>query len=349
MRKVYVLLVFALLCFQQLGAQVLLQQSFDGAALPEGWRQDLDDGNTKGWIPLQSSSHSISNPFSGSHFVEFESYLTKSMLGARLISPEVNIPTKEFFLEFYSVVTSGSKGLHVDISRDFGATWVEDVLFIDKAEAETDWVKHTVDISSYLPCEHFRVRFRAVSSYGSGKCCIAVDDVKIYKPENMAFGMATTLQSNTSIVSVGQTAAEVIAVKVNCTGALNPLLVNSINFNTAATTNCADITKASVYYTGSSSSFSTENLVGHIDNPNADFVINANQQLIEGDNYFWLAYDISSTAVEGNGIDAICNSIIVDNILKTPDVTNPDGSRVIKNILSMLSGTKTVKVVNNLM
>jgi hypothetical protein len=159
-------------------AQESLNESFDsGKKPPTGWKHVLSSGNTRGWIPVKSSSHSISSPHTGSYFIEFESYSTRKEKTAELYTPLLDLTQGTKTLTFYTVVTSGSNGLHVDVSKDGGKNWNENVLQIEKSAKETKWTEHSLDLASYSSSNKVQVRFRASSSYGSGKCSIGLDDV----------------------------------------------------------------------------------------------------------------------------------------------------------------------------
>ncbi|TAJ14551.1 DUF4465 domain-containing protein [Marinilabiliaceae bacterium JC017] len=344
MRKVYLLLIFAFLNILYLNAQEIFNEGFEDSFSSSGWLHEKDAGNSYGWRILKSSTHCINAPHAGEKFVEFESYFTTAGKGAMLISPTVKVPDKLFRLDFYSVVSGRSNGLHVDLSMDGGATWTEDVLSIEKTAKETQWTRHNVDISEYLPCENLKIRFRAISSCGSGKCNIALDDVRIYKPQDMVYQSGTTVQNNTSVVAIGSQDAEVIGVKINCKGALLPLSVNGLTFDLSSSTQISDITKAKVYYTGSASVFKTDHLYSEVSNIATGIALSGNQELVEGDNYFWLAFDISADAADGNVIDAGCNKIKIGSDEKVPGMVNPDGNRVLKNMVLMSKGTKNIKV-----
>ncbi|MBK8082216.1 MAG: hypothetical protein IPK25_19250 [Saprospiraceae bacterium] len=60
----------------------------------------------------------------------------------------------------------------------------------------------------------------------------------------------------------------------------------------------------------------------------ANFNITGTQTLLSGSNYFWLAYDVTAGATNGNLLDGECVSITVGSP-QTPTVTMPSGSRTI--------------------
>ena len=68
--------------------------------------------------------------------------------------------------------------------------------------------------------------------------------------------------------------------------------------------------------------------------------------LVEGDNYFWLAYDIKETAVNGQKIDAAVTSVTLSDATHTVTDGNPEGNREVLNQVVSHSdqGTVTKKV-----
>lgn len=172
--------------------------------------------------------------------------------------------------------------------------------------------------------------------------CIGADE---YTLSNMAFGSVTTTQNNTAVASAGLPDQEVIGVEIAVTGSLSPLSATSFTFNTSGTTDVTDISAARLYYTGSSPVFATTTLVGSYSTPNGSFTINGSQALDgPGTNYFWLTYDIVSSATAGDFIDAQCNSVTVAGTAYVPTVTDPTGNRM---ILAPLNGVYTINALGS--
>jgi hypothetical protein len=102
----------------------------------------------------------------------------------------------------------------------------------------------------------------------------------------------------------------------------------------------ADIDSAKVYYTAGSQVFSPINKFGNtVLNPNGLLQIIGSRNLQMGDNYFWLAYDVKSTATINNVLDATYDSITISGINYTPTVSNPAGGRT---ILGAMAGNYNV-------
>ncbi len=143
---------------------------------------------------------------------------------------------------------------------------------------------------------------------------------------------SSTVEQVTGYVLQGSTDQAIINIKVVMEGALVPLNLTSLTFNTNGSTNpLVDLTDARVYYTGNSNVFSTEVQFGEVvENPNGSFEISGNQELLPQTNNFWLTYSISEDATSLNEVDAECTEITVDGFNYTPTITAPTGSRIIR-------------------
>jgi hypothetical protein len=135
---------------------------------------------------------------------------------------------------------------------------------------------------------------------------------------------------DTNGVLAGTNDVPVIGIEVNTPGQLNPFSVTEFICNSNGTTNANEISNATLYYTGTDSTFSLSNQFGSVvSNPDGSFSFTDSQQLDFGTNYFWLTYDVSVDALTGNFIDAECTQITVNDSLRIPTVTAPAGAREI--------------------
>ena len=160
----------------------------------------------------------------------------------------------------------------------------------------------------------------------------ANDQVYSWTPPSgpMLFSSCTTTQNNTDNVGTSSTNNEIIGIEIVTTG-YNPTIdATSFTFKTNGTDDVNDIENATLWSTGTSSTFATTTQVGSVvSNPNGTFTINGTSTLLSGTNYFWLTYDITSGATLGNIVDARCTSVTVDGTAHTPSTTNPTGNRLI--------------------
>lgn len=160
----------------------------------------------------------------------------------------------------------------------------------------------------------------------------------------MVYVSSTTTQ-NTAVLGPGGVNQQIIGIQIVTANIVSPLQVTSMTLNTLGdqgTTNDADLTNARIFYTGTSSTFSTTTQFGStISSPTGSMVFNGASTLASGTNYFWLAYDISGSATAGNFVDALVNSVTGSGSMGVvvPSPNSPTGGRM---IVAPLSGTYTV-------
>jgi hypothetical protein len=130
---------------------------------------------------------------------------------------------------------------------------------------------------------------------------------------------------------IGDTSQRIIAVKASVSGTINPLTVSTLKFTMSGTTNVSDVTNIKIYSSESAAIFNpaTATLFGNIAPSSGNLVVNGSKALVNGDNYFWITYDISATANEGNLLDATCESIVANGITYNTTSNTVAGNRVI--------------------
>lgn len=137
-------------------------------------------------------------------------------------------------------------------------------------------------------------------------------------------------QYNTIMYPVvpGDTLAQLLRIEVKSTIGGN---LTQVELSTNGSTNPADISRARLYYTGTSTTFSTTTSFGSpVMNPNGTFTFTGNQTLNCGSTYYlWLTYDVSSTATIGNVVDAEVVNCVIERLAVTPTVAAPAGNRPI--------------------
>lgn len=144
----------------------------------------------------------------------------------------------------------------------------------------------------------------------------------------MSYTSSTCTQVLTGTVKRCPANVQIARVQV-VMGAGCPINLTQLVVGAAGSTNITgDVSSIKVYYTGSSTSFSTTNLVnsGGTAPVGASTTITGNVPLSAGSNYFWITYDMNGAAGVGNVIDASCTSITVNGSSHVPTVTNPAGN-----------------------
>ncbi len=166
-------------------------------------------------------------------------------------------------------------------------------------------------------------------------------------PAPMIYSSSTVIQPNTKNVGTGDVNQEIIGIKITTQHTGNPLSLTSMALNILGTTAAADIANAKVYYSGASPNFAAASQFGStVAVPSASFIVTGSQALVAGVNYFWLSYDIKTTATVNNVVDAQCTSITVGGVAKTPSITNPTGNRIIKKYITIGNVTATSSANN---
>jgi hypothetical protein len=170
----------------------------------------------------------------------------------------------------------------------------------------------------------------------SGSGTYATFDVCITQAPDMVFVSCTVGAQNTATVGAGAVDANIVRLDVVVNGLGNPLSADrwgcSTNGSTSPVTN--NITTAKIYYTGTSSTFTTTTLVGSTAIAgDGGFTIMPAQVLTGGTsnttNYFWLAYDLKCTAVNNDLLDGEFNNVRIGGINQTPTAQSFAGTRTI--------------------
>ena len=234
---------------------------------------------------------------------------------------------------------SGDK-IDIQASLDDGATFTT-FHTIDQSNhtATTEFTNKVLSLSAY-DGELVKVRF--LCTWGSGDYYVDIDNVLFENGTNMSYSGATTEQPNTTNVGINSTDNDIIRLQVITQKSSNPLSVTSITFNTTGSTNAAtDIAAAKVYYTAGPTFSASTQFGSTLNDPSGTFSITGSQALAQGNNYFWLAYDIRSTATAGNNVDGQCTQFLTSEseTAKTPAVSIPTG---VRKIGAVISGTKAI-------
>lgn len=170
--------------------------------------------------------------------------------------------------------------------------------------------------------------------------------VKQFAPSPMLVDECIGSQSKAKEVMAGSTGVEVYALNIKTSNSLNALNLQSVKFSTEGSTNAAsDISTAQLFASKSFDDFTKAKAVSNkLDNPNGEFNLNLNQGLLEGNNYFWLVYDIKESARDGDSLDAKCLSVNCSS--KDYSISNsaPNIKHSIKNVFKMKVGHSNVKV-----
>jgi hypothetical protein len=143
-----------------------------------------------------------------------------------------------------------------------------------------------------------------------------------WTPAAMAYTSGTTAVASAATISKCTILNQVIlGVQVVTLGCANPKTVTQFQINmTGSTAPTTDVTAIHIYYTGNSAVFAPtgEFKAGGTTPAAGTITVTGSQVLSPFTNYFWIAYDISSSAVPGDQVDAQCTQLTCGGANKTP-------------------------------
>ena len=171
--------------------------------------------------------------------------------------------------------------------------------------------------------------------------------VSQFTPQQMVVSGFDVKQFTKGTVCADDKGQQILSFNIKATETLNPLTTTSFKFKTNGTH--AEIAHATLYSTSMSDAFSTTKKIGEVDVNGDEFEIATETvTLFEGDNWFWLTYDISEMAEEGKKVDAVLVSATLSDGAHEVANGNPIGDRTIKNVVEFVQGNNTKKVNNKL-
>jgi hypothetical protein len=170
--------------------------------------------------------------------------------------------------------------------------------------------------------------------------------VKEFTPEPMTVEKTDCSQEAPFAAPAGTANLNALKLCVTTKNTKDPLMLQAARFTTSGSDNAAeDISMADLWYSGLSNDFSKAVKVGNgVANPNGEFTLTSSQPLKEGDNYFWLTYNLGEKATSGHKIDATCEELTISGKSVVPTTTAPSGNHAVANIYRMKEGTYTQKI-----
>ncbi len=265
----------------------------------------------------QAENPSMSNATATQTYNDFKSTIVP-------IIAEVGVPT-QFQVTLVTATTSFSTNYlktYIDLNRDGEinpVTELVDSLYILTATATANPVfTRTITIPpTAVIGQNTLLRVMTSTTAASTPCYVGLtygecEDywINLTTPQAMAFSSTQTSQVSKNKLFAGSVNEKILQAGVIMNGSLAPKSLSSIVFNTNGTSYSGvinPITNAKVYSTGTSGSFAmTTQVGGTIAAPNGvmTFTPATAIELSQGTNYFWLVFDISSSA----GLDAIIDA-----------------------------------------
>lgn len=167
--------------------------------------------------------------------------------------------------------------------------------------------------------------------------------VSQFVPQPMTVKTTTSEAASDATCSAGDE-AEVLKVKIT-TEDTEPALVPA-TFTIDAGESYALVSKAVIYSTAGSGQYATSRKIGEADVTAQTVTIDVTNpaSLVEGDNFFWVAYTLAANAKSGQKVSARLNGVKFTNNETTTDASATAAERTVKNVAIATEGTKTVMV-----
>ena len=182
------------------------------------------------------------------------------------------------------------------------------------------------------------------NAYNTGDGWEAV--VSQFTPQPMKVTAIEATQITKGTVCAGDKEQQILKFNIKAEETSPVLTTKKFAFNTNGTN--GQVVKATLYYTGTTDGFDAAVKVGESDVTADAFDIAASNEvaLMEGDNYFWVTYDISEEALNGQKIDAAITSATLSDGAHAVENGNPEGDRTVENVVLSYKnqGTVTKKV-----
>ena len=184
------------------------------------------------------------------------------------------------------------------------------------------------------------------SSYSAGRGWTAT--VRPFVNHDMEIKSVTVNQTSADVVAVGVADAALLDFAVETEGTLSLKTVKAVNVDLKESQSA--LSKVSVYYNNENNR-ETAVLFGSVENPTESAVTIAGERaLADGMNYFWLAVDVKADAAAESVVDARLVSLVdINDAVTTVAEGDPEGSRVVKYLYIIQSGSQVVTVTEPLL
>jgi len=346
MKKIYIILIFFLsfsLNYSDSAFAQKVNEGFGGSAFPPlGWTYtDLSAASAASSnIVIRDASTNAYGSLSnvGSIYADYYNYDTGyATLETRTFTSSVSGDSLRFdvayaaygspYIDSFAVLAYiGSSYTYL---REWRSSYLPDSGMTTVAATSSQFTPSSTQWRTKviaLPVGTTRIEFKFMTGYGNE---LYVDNIVVdsYFVSTQTFDSVTCIQTFNTLFTQGSQNQVVMQIPVKVTGQLSPMSVTNFLLSTTGTTSpTLALDTAKIYFTGTNSSFSTANRFGYALSPNGTFSVSGSQVLSNGFNYFWLTYNIKSTAPVASSVDAQCFTATVGGITRVPNVTSPAGS-----------------------
>jgi hypothetical protein len=336
--------------------------------IPFGWSQvggfhpnNRFDRSSNGLLPL-------ANPHSGNAFLHYDSFWIPSGFASYIVTRPLdmsNIPATGAAVNFWLYrdgFTYQTNTDRIQVYLDTIPSILNATLLTETVTGATtlhrscnltpapdtcnNWNQYFYTVPPAFNSSTTYLMIVATSGFGND---IYIDDVSIDTyPDSQAYitNSAAVVGQVSAATTQGAVNQLVPFCRITVSGTIDPLEIDSMLFNTNGSTDpVTDITNAKLWFSGGTNHFNPyyDELLGTYLNPGAtNFYMltaaNANYSglstftgLHNGENYFWLTYDISPTAIMCDEVDAEWISFTSGDTTYIPSPVSIPGTRQIGN------------------
>lgn len=170
--------------------------------------------------------------------------------------------------------------------------------------------------------------------------------IREYISKPMEIISVDALQASTDIIKPNAKDQQIIGIRIQTEGDLQPLSLNALNLSLKGSSEW--IERINIYYTGKNDQFSTTQKVGELTDPEeaVQITLENPQALNENYSYYWVTYDMKAGVPVETVIDAALISVQSGDATISAVNGDPDGVRLTKNILDLQQGDNGVITVS---
>lgn len=150
-----------------------------------------------------------------------------------------------------------------------------------------------------------------------------------YELQNMSLETISVEQASTRLVKLGEQKAEILTLDIQTLGTLNPLTLNEVTVNLKG----SEQNVSKVYLLQGETVLAEAAAAASI-----TLTLATPQELKEYSNLFTLAFDIKDDATVDQTVDAAVTSLKLGETMQTVTNGDPEGSRLIKNVMNLAAG-----------
>ena len=168
-------------------------------------------------------------------------------------------------------------------------------------------------------------------------------EVREYMSRPMVIDNIAVTQSNTDIIPINPPAVnqEIIGFRIAASGDKNPKMMESVVLDLKG---CQDkVSQVYLYTSGSKNELNVTDAIAQAvpsaDSPLVTLTPQQSAAVSEGENYYWVTFDIKADLKSNDVIDCAVKSLNISGEQVTPAAGDPEGERLMKNIVVMKSGS----------